>query len=79
MTEQIKNMMATINADRVLLRILVARSAVMSKRPKQLTETDSKMKLAYEIALDCHRKGGCTPEQLQSLEKVACQIEEVCK
>lgn len=70
-----EQMLAVSNCEREMVKVLLARSLVHERRPVRFGETDTKARRAFEICLNAHRHGGCTPGQLKDLEKIAQEIE----
>lgn len=64
-------MIATITVNETLATVLEAERAVRDRRPALAGSVAPKVTRAIEIALNAHRRGGATTEQIRELERLA--------
>lgn len=72
-------LVATRHVDLALMRVLVAESLVFDRRRNQMADAVRKVREAIELALGCHRRGGCTSQELAAVEEIAVKIEELSR
>ncbi len=72
-------LLAVRHAESLLLETLLARAKVFKDKPTKVSETDSKVKRALEVVLNCYRCGGCTSGQIKDLEKIRDQVKEMAQ
>lgn len=67
-------LMATINSHAALIRVLIAESEIVSRRPNQTGDANRKVLRAIELAVAAHRRGGCTSAMLVEMARVEEEI-----
>lgn len=70
-------MHAAYQADLAAFRILLAEASVFNAKPDKMSIAYRRVLRAYEICANAHRRGGCTPGQLDELSKIERDLKEL--